>query len=215
MAFCMAMSLLHTKTAVATEQWSPIASFFAWVRGSIYGYAISGNADRVRDLLAEGTDVDSLSSKDFTALYLAASRGHIEVVEVLLEAGADPNLPVGENNNTPLHASASQGHTEVMLRLIERGADVDAQTGGHEFTWGMSRNTPLHLAVLSRQIDSIQVLLEAGADSTITNSRGATPFLLFISNAGSGQSSPTFSDFIRNMENARILQVFSAADAIH
>ena len=59
-----------------------------------------------------------------TALFEAASSGHVALVQWLLSHGADPNIP--ENNGiTPLMDAASGGDTAVMRVLLEHGARAD------------------------------------------------------------------------------------------
>ena len=45
------------------------------------------------------------------------------MVRLLLEAGANPNVPGGDENYTPLHDAVEAGHVEIVKLLIERGAD--------------------------------------------------------------------------------------------
>lgn len=58
-----------------------------------------------------------------TLLNIASTRGEIEEVDALLDAGADPNIQ-GEHGCTPLHDAVGQGHLEIVRRLLERGASV-------------------------------------------------------------------------------------------
>ncbi|GME27441.1 hypothetical protein K438DRAFT_1876563 [Neofusicoccum parvum] len=58
---------------------------------------------------------------DMTPLYRAAFRGLVEVVEILIEHGADINLP-GGLFGTPYQAAFKQGHVEVLRILAENGA---------------------------------------------------------------------------------------------
>lgn len=53
----------------------------------------------------------------------AATRGDIEEIKILLDAGADINAN-GENNFSPLHNAVEQGHYEAVKFLIEKGADT-------------------------------------------------------------------------------------------
>ncbi len=58
-------------------------------------------------------------------LHLAAHRGDLKAVEVLLAHGADPNV-VGDMANTALHYAAMGGHAELVLLLLRQGAAPSA-----------------------------------------------------------------------------------------
>jgi len=93
--------------------------------------AKSGDADRVRELLAGDASLAHARDKDgSTPLHCAAWRGHAAVAELLLNAGADVNA---RNQNehygdTPLHAAAHGNQRAVAELLIGRGADVHAKS---------------------------------------------------------------------------------------
>ena len=59
-----------------------------------------------------------------TALILAAQSGHVEVVRLLLEAGADKDV-ADDDGATALMEAAYRGHVEVVRLLLEAGADKD------------------------------------------------------------------------------------------
>ena len=52
-----------------------------------------------------------------------AQRNHTDLLRMLLEAGANPNIPGGDDNYTPLHDAVEAGHVQIVELLIERGAD--------------------------------------------------------------------------------------------
>ena len=60
-----------------------------------------------------------------TPLHVAAARGDIEAVRLLLAGGADPNA-VGERGYTPLHQALEQKHLQVARMLVAAGASLDA-----------------------------------------------------------------------------------------
>ena len=62
-----------------------------------------------------------------TPLHVAATRGDVEMIAALLDAGADIQVP-GEYRYTPLHAAAGQGHADAVRLLLARGASTTATT---------------------------------------------------------------------------------------
>jgi ankyrin repeat protein len=91
--------------------------------------AKSGDAERIRVLLAKDKALIGARDKDgSTPLHCAVWKGHQQVVEVLLEAGADANAQ-NENDHwgtTPLHAAAHADQALIAQLLIDYGADVNA-----------------------------------------------------------------------------------------
>lgn len=57
-----------------------------------------------------------------SALVAACQQGHVAVVQLLLEHGADPNLPAELGPLTPLQAARQGGHAQVEALLLQRGA---------------------------------------------------------------------------------------------
>ncbi|MHA1730657.1 MAG: ankyrin repeat domain-containing protein [Promethearchaeota archaeon] len=85
--------------------------------------AKAGDLDGVKEAIASGADINSMSEWEGTALHSAASGGHLEVVDYLLGAGADPLLKNGVDF-IPLHLAARDGHADVVKLLLEKGGRV-------------------------------------------------------------------------------------------
>ena len=49
--------------------------------------------------------------------------GHVEVVEILIQAGGDVNIQTDGSGFTPLHSASNNGHVEVITTLLAAGAD--------------------------------------------------------------------------------------------
>jgi ankyrin repeat protein len=90
-----------------------------------------GDVERVRELLDQDPSLANRPS-DYVTYYAcsgtplrnAAAAGHIEIVKMLLERGADPNLP--EEHIAPrghaLHSAVCNGHIDIVKLLLEHGA---------------------------------------------------------------------------------------------
>ena len=90
--------------------------------------ACKGNIEVLKRLLqAPGVQVDQLSQSQATALFYAAEQGHKQVVELLLENGADPDI-ADKNQVGPLHIACLHGQTEIVELLLNTGADMESRT---------------------------------------------------------------------------------------
>ncbi len=138
----------------------------------------NGSIDTVTLLVQTGAKIDT-TSNDGTALACASFSGHYEVVEFLLDSGANPNKG-SSCGDTPLHAAAIKGYTNVCERLIESGAKVDAKTTEGTTDLIMTGppvcgESPLHLAVAYGHVDTIKLLIRKGANKGITDHSGQKP----------------------------------------
>ncbi len=132
----------------------------------------------IRESLAAGADVNAVES-GWTPLVTATVRGNVDAVEMLLKAGANPNLE-DIYPQIPLYYAAREGHMRIMQMLLNAGADVN----GHR----ESLITPLYGAVVfsgtaKGGIERVKVLLAAGARVNWRNQDGETP-LFFAARHG-------------------------------
>jgi ankyrin repeat protein len=128
--------------------------------------ARDGDLDRVRGLLALGTDPDRPVSNG-SALAHAAREGHAKVVELLLKSGADIE---GGNGLSPLACAARTGQDEIVRLLIERGADIEGDTDGP--------GTALFQASEKGLLPTVRLLLGLGAAVDAKTEKRATPLLV-------------------------------------
>jgi uncharacterized protein len=140
-----------------------------------------GHSEVVRYLISRGADVNYAGFSEGTALIFAAGAGQAELVSLLLDAGADPNVALPRGGETALHTAASADQTEVVRLLIRAGADVnrrthsDARTDMFDGGAKLWAEAPLHFAAAYANPPTIEALLEGGADRAIPNAHGESP----------------------------------------
>jgi ankyrin repeat protein len=124
--------------------------------------AKSGDATRVRDLLAHDKSLINARDKDgSTPLHCAVWKGHQQVVGLLLQAGADVNVH-NENDHwgtTALHAAAHANQPAIAQLLIDHGANINAKD--------REGRTPLFHTTFHKATAAAKVLE--------TEARGASP----------------------------------------
>ena len=149
----------------------------------------TGNTRIVSLLIQHRADVNLEDSQGRRPLHFAAWNGCVDMVRVLLEAGAEwatmghwltPMHVAAENGReealeelvahgasvkgepfdcTPLHCAAEGNKVFVLQSLVKLGADVDARTV-HEYPMG---KTPLQWATSTGALESMAFLIEHGA----------------------------------------------------
>lgn len=104
---------------------------------------------------ARGTiKIDGEVILDCTALWIAAAKGHFDVVRLLIERNAEVDCRIS-SNSTPLRAAAFGGYLDIVRCLVENGADVNAHACGN--------STPLMTTCHSGHLDVASYLLKHGA----------------------------------------------------
>ena len=98
-------------------------------RVSLCEAAASGQTSVVAFLIDNAeTDIDALGSDGVSPLCAATIWGHEEVVQLLLDAGCDPNVRNDDGtSSTALHAAAFQEHGKILHMLLAAGANGTLQ----------------------------------------------------------------------------------------
>lgn len=126
-----------------------------------------------RALLASGADPEESNdqSTDFP-LKVAAERNILEMVPLLLEAGAELNRP-GYNGITPLAAACLKGHLKIVKILAAAGADFQL---GDDFG-----HSPLFWAVVGAHLALVEWLVEHGASFSELGLQNESPMYRSVS----------------------------------
>ena len=106
----------------------------------LWRIAESGAIDELEDVLPQA-QINTPNEHGMTALMRAARHGRVQMVRVLLEHGADPNV-VRSDNFTALSLAAFFGHGEVVELLIGHGANADVATrfDTSPYLWAKARS---------------------------------------------------------------------------
>jgi ankyrin repeat protein len=136
--------------------------------------AMRRDTEAVRALLRSGADVNAAQGDGMTALHWTALNADLEMMNVLLLAGATTESTTRVGAYTPLHLASSRGHAAVVARLLEAGSKVAALTA--------TGVQPLHLAAQSGSSEAVAALLDKGADiNGRDKTHGRTPLIFAAS----------------------------------
>ena len=132
----------------------------------------AGDLPSARILVAAGADVDDADAWGVSAAVLAAHGGHRELLEFLLENGADPNA--ADAGFAALHDAVMRNDSRMVAALLAHGADPNQLL----LTWTPTRRasrdhhypppfvgaSPFWLAARFARIDLMRMLADHGAD---------------------------------------------------
>ncbi|WP_341820965.1 ankyrin repeat domain-containing protein [Wolbachia endosymbiont (group A) of Myopa testacea] len=193
------------------DGWTILLSAFK--KGHFKGGYRESYRDVVKALIDKVPDVDRAvpdlhkASGKWTLLLWAAENGYIDIVEALINKGADVNK-ISQGRYTPLSLAAQYGHVGVVRILINNGASVNvnltnwthspihnASYGGHkkvvellleggvdvDAMEGDCETTPLLSATYKGRKEVVELLLKKGADVNKADKHGRTPLSWAVS----------------------------------
>jgi len=144
----------------------------------------NGDTEAVKMYFARGGDPNLVGKRKRSLMHVAAIKGYADILELLIENGADINSTVNrgymmhrgsDSDQTPLHMAVEHGDYQTVKLLVNAGADVNAKD-----CYG---RTPLFLLASERNKETVQkgeCLIDAGADMDIKvgyDRISQTPFL--------------------------------------
>ena len=170
------------------------------------------DADRVRTLMYANVDVNEKNYAGITPLTIAAEKGNMEIIKMLVDDGKALVNEASSYGITPIIAAAAAGQEEAVAYLVNHGADVTAKDdlGKTALIYAItidnpnlianliqldnkavnlpdnSGNTPLIYAAQNGLNDNVKILLANGANPDYRNP--ATGLSALSAAAAEGQS---------------------------
>ena len=119
-----------------------------------------GNIELVKELLNQGVEINKQDSDGLTALHIAKNS---EILKILLEAGANPNLQDYRSGFTPLlDTMVWWNEAKYTLLVLLTNLNLKSSFG----------YTALMFSAIYHRLDDIKLLIDAGADLFIRNYEG-------------------------------------------
>ncbi len=131
----------------------------------------NGNLKQVLEWVFKGADINEtckeIDGAERTPLQYATNEGHLDIIQALLESGADVNKGRIDTGATPLLGAAQRGHLEVTKLLIEFGANINQATTDLGIT-------PLYGAAQRGHLELVKLLVEHNANLNVKSKAGKT-----------------------------------------
>ena len=132
-------------------------------------------AEPAPDAEAEAAPVPAAAEWELVDRYgwelpaVAAACGHLEALELVLDAGCSANAQNAYSGRSALHRVADSGQVALLEMLLAKGGSVDMAA--------KDSATPLHIAAGHGHLDVVRALLEAGATVDLRDVCEQTPLL--------------------------------------
>ena len=118
--------------------------------------AREGNLQKVKECTEQGASINVEDQGGRTPLHIASAKGHLHVVQYLVEEQNDNIKKRTKDGWAPLHMAAAGGHIAIAQYYVAHGVDINTRT--------QAGRNPLYLAALYNHPELVKELLNLGAD---------------------------------------------------
>ncbi|EDL82986.1 rCG23645 [Rattus norvegicus] len=137
----------------------------------------NGDAEKVASLLGKkGASATKHDSEGKTAFHLAAAKGHVECLKVMVTHGVDVTAQ-DSSGHSALHIAAKNGHPEYIKKLLQYKSPAESVDN--------LGKTALHYAAAQGSLQAVQVLCEHKSPINLKDLDGNIPLLVAIQNGHS------------------------------
>ncbi|GMH36964.1 hypothetical protein BSKO_04837 [Bryopsis sp. KO-2023] len=128
----------------------------------------NGHLEIAMALVKAGANLNLRTNNKTSPLTITSNKGFLETAAFLLESGAKVNIE-NHRNMIPLMAAAGSGNAELVQLLLDKGAAAELNAQDRE------GRTALFYGAFAGSGDAVEVLIKAGADTSIENEDGKKP----------------------------------------
>uniref|UniRef100_A0A2K6NDV5 Retinoic acid induced 14 n=1 Tax=Rhinopithecus roxellana TaxID=61622 RepID=A0A2K6NDV5_RHIRO len=137
----------------------------------------NGDAEKVASLLCKkGASATKHDSEGKTAFHLAAAKGHVECLRVMVTHGVDVTAQ-DTTGHSALHLAAKNSHHECIRKLLQSKCPAESVDS--------SGKTALHYAAAQGCLQAVQILCEHKSPINLKDLDGNIPLLLAVQNGHS------------------------------
>lgn len=124
----------------------------------IYEAIRVGDIKQIKQIFNANIELLNLKTPLGSWLHIATQHGQTQIVEYLVNMGVDVNVQGGSSNSNSLNVAAQEGNVELLEYFLKKGAVIDVSEP--------DRN-PLFSAIHNGHINAVELLIEAGVDTSV------------------------------------------------
>ncbi|PSN57958.1 hypothetical protein C0J52_00200 [Blattella germanica] len=135
-------------------------------RRSIFDVVREGTLPELYMFINARVDLNAYDDSGSTSLHYAVDRERPDMIQALIENGADPNIRHRGTNNTPVHCATLHGYSDCLRTLVQLGAATTVFNG---------TEAAIHIAAKSGNAEIVKCLLDLGASPNLCSLKDWPP----------------------------------------